>query len=225
MRHPRIFSALAAVGTAIIGVPVASAVFASGYPDYRKWSQKQFQDWFPAVTEPLPLVIAAFFVVGYLAILFYCGTGKLAPPSLDELERQELDRLRAHGNAREKYAKEKLEVPKQPSDVEIGMGDTYKNSGTVFGNMGPTTNIYGKQPFQMTDAVLASVADQIGSPRQLGIYWVGSQQSHADAERLAIYLNGRGFTIDRMGGIGMLIPQLSKPIELRGDDLYVDSDK
>lgn len=140
-----------------------------------------------------------------------------------KLELEELRRLRAHGRAREKYEKEILEVPEKPEDIK--MGDTYQNNGTVHGNMGPTTNIYGKQPFQMTQTVLAEVLSKIGEPRAIGMHWVGSQQSFSDSEVLATYLEQKGFTVERKGGIGMLVPPLSKPIELRGSDLFVDSDR
>lgn len=170
--------------------------------------------------DTIAFITGAIMLIGAAAWWVLRGADKRLEK---RLEAEELARLRAHGRAREKYEKEVLEVPTTKEDIQ--MGDSYQNNGTVNGNFGPTTNIYGKPPFQMSEAVLAEVAAKIGPARAIGLHWVGSQRSYTDAETLARYLEHKGFAVHRKGGIGMLIPQLSKPIELRGSDLYVDSDK
>lgn len=226
MRHRRTFNILAWVGAGVLGLPVASATVASGYPEYQIWSQKKLSDWLPAImSQPLWLVLITVTVIGYLAVMYYCATGTPPPPSEQEMEDLEFSRLRAYGRARVRYDEEVLKAPKNDSDVEIEMRDVYKNTGTVHGNMGPTTNIYGKPQFEMTDAVMEDARQKLGSPRPISMAWVGSEKSHQDGAKLAVFLTKNGFSINEISGIGVLAPPLSTPIELRGSTVYVDSDK
>lgn len=144
----------------------------------------------------------------------------------DTIEREiarKLQDLRATGRAQALYEQERADIPK--SDKDLHMGDHYENNGTVHGNMGPTHNHYGKQPFQMTQSVMEEVATHLGGLDEIEVDWIGTLQSRADMQKLGDFLEARGIKIRRGGGIGMLIPPLSTPIELRGNKLLVDSTK
>lgn len=105
------------------------------------------------------------------------------------------------------------------------MGDHYENKGTINGNMGPTHNHYGKPQFKMTQAVMDDVAGQLVGVHEITVDWIGTAQSRDDAQKLGDFLEGRGIMVHRGGGVGMVVPALSTPIELRGACLMVDSSK
>jgi hypothetical protein len=101
------------------------------------------------------------------------------------------------------------------------MGDNYVNHGINNGHIGPVNNNFGKMPFDMSEGTMADIANRLGVPHALTVQWVGGERSKAAALQLGSYLKERGFQIT-YGEIGVLVPALEHPIELRSDGVYVD---
>ena len=111
------------------------------------------------------------------------------------------------------------------NNAAIQTGDSFNQSHSGSGhNIVAETVHFGPTPFQMTEAVMADVANQLGTPRPITFYAVGGEKSQQAVELLAAHLATRGFTFE-INWIGVLGPPLDRPIELRASSVYVDASK
>lgn len=101
----------------------------------------------------------------------------------------------------------------------IKTGDTNQNFGANLGHIG-SVHQHGPVPFEMTEALMTDVANQLGEAHPISVYAVGGKKSQQAVALLAAFLRSKGFAIE-MNSIGILSPPLDQPIELRAGGVYV----
>jgi hypothetical protein len=102
------------------------------------------------------------------------------------------------------------------------MGDTFNQSHSGSGH-----NIinFGRQRLEMTEDAMQTIVRQIGEPRTLQLWAIGAERSAHAVTKLASYLQNSGFNIRGINRADIMGPPLNGPVELRGDDLFVDVDR
>lgn len=101
-------------------------------------------------------------------------------------------------------------------------GDTFKQSHSGSGN-----NVinFGRQPFALTDAILAEILFGVRSLGALTVEPHAVQASFPMAAQIVTYLQANGVNATLGGGTMMMLPQPTGPLELRGNMLLVDASR
>lgn len=82
---------------------------------------------------------------------------------------------------------------------------------------------FGKQPFQMTEAVMAEIARKVADHDLIGLTVVGSSRSYEAVTHLSSYLQGLGKRVS-ISTIGVMAPPMSQAVEISGNEVYVNAD-
>ena len=82
---------------------------------------------------------------------------------------------------------------------------------------------FGKQLFEMTDALMTEIARKVAVHDLVKLTAVGSSRSYEAVVRLSSYLQGLGKQVS-ISMIGVMAPPLSQPVEIRGNEVYVNAD-
>ncbi|WP_455918860.1 hypothetical protein [Ensifer canadensis] len=127
--------------------------------------------------------------------------------------------------------------PAKEKGKEVMTGDTYNNSGTNYGHMGPVNN-YGKQPSEMTEQVMSEWYKKTDGWARFGVAVHGfNPKSAAHAKKLLDYLRERGRPAVAAPGTGQLVgadirhvfvgPYFDpeNPVYSTGKCLYIDADR
>lgn len=98
-------------------------------------------------------------------------------------------------------------------DLQPTAGDSYTNSGSNFGHMGPVNN-YGKQPFELRPELISQIVNACPPGIPVKVMAVGPQKAFPMQDAIAAALRQRGFTVI-LDGAGTLYPLPEHPVEIR----------
>jgi hypothetical protein len=84
---------------------------------------------------------------------------------------------------------------------------------------------FGRQPFALTDAILAEILAGVRGVGTLKVEPHAVQASIAMAAQIVKYLQTNGVNATLGGGVMMMLPQPTGPLELRGNVLLVDASR
>jgi hypothetical protein len=103
----------------------------------------------------------------------------------------------------------------------VTMGDTYNNSGTNFGHIGPI-NI-GKQEFQLTDAHLREIVQRLPKSKPVAIYAVGGSRASQMGRQVQSAVEQAGLHVAAFNMIGVMSPPPEAPLSIddRGDHVGI----
>lgn len=93
-------------------------------------------------------------------------------------------------------------------------GDTYSNSGTNNGIMGPVT--IGRPSFVLTDAMVSKIISVLPSGKPVIVRAVGNQRAIEMGQTTAQALTAAGFQV-QLEAIGMLLPPPNAPVTVSRD--------
>ncbi len=100
------------------------------------------------------------------------------------------------------------------------VGDTYNNSGNIFGHMGPVNN-YGPQKLNFTPEVGAELLTYLTEKKPIILRTVGSDADQIVGSDFQRFLETSGYAVQRHM-IGMLAPPPSRKVEIgNAPDHYV----
>lgn len=94
-------------------------------------------------------------------------------------------------------------------------GDQYINSGTNNGHLGPVNN-YGKQRFELSDAHIGDLIQQLPVGGNVTLFCVGNSADFLDGGRLSNALTAHGLKVETIS-TGVFAPPPAKPLSVQLD--------
>lgn len=177
------------------GPPAGGVALASASPRFASYADRQFDIWWPIMTAPLFLAGCAVFILLYIAVLAYYGTGAPSLPPADADQPPNERRTVFEGNVAFDNGRDGFSLPE-------GFQGTLKGN-TAFGNGGPGFSIgakneihqahsgegsnivhLGKPPFVLTPDMIADTVLKIAG-RDARVMTIGDK-SIGDAFRVAL---------------------------------------
>jgi hypothetical protein len=112
----------------------------------------------------------------------------------------------------------KLPIPAKPIQ-QSNAGDTYTNTGTNNGIVGPVT--FGRPSFVLTDAMVSKIISLLPSGKPVVVQAVGDDRAVEMGQTTAQALTAAGFQV-QLVRIGMLVPPPNAPVSIsKGADQSV----
>lgn len=97
-----------------------------------------------------------------------------------------------------------------PAEAPSVANDTYNNSGYNFGHIGPINN-FGKQPFQLTPAIINQIVAAIPVGSDVTVTAVGTQSAFPMRDAIAAALSANGCKVE-LDSAMQIMPPPERPI-------------